>query len=119
MGIVGVIVSVIVVIATPVKEKIVEYIGQWLIEIVIKPLGQLLIRKLVKPVVKWLGSLFRYSSNIENYGQFDRVSYLDYMAFESRMSTMKGFKEALRDANINTIMGDGWGWKKYIGKRSC
>ena len=103
MGIVGVIVSVIVVIATPVKEKIVEYIGQWLIEIVIKPLGQLLIKKLVKPVIQWLGYLFRYSSNTENYGQFDRVSYLDYMTFESRMSTMMGFKEALRDANINMI----------------
>uniref|UniRef100_A0A2N9FL30 Uncharacterized protein n=1 Tax=Fagus sylvatica TaxID=28930 RepID=A0A2N9FL30_FAGSY len=45
-------------------------------------------------------------------GKFDKISftqgivtmrYMHYMNFESRMSTLKGLMEALRDANINMI----------------
>ncbi|XP_050274661.1 uncharacterized protein LOC126717233 isoform X1 [Quercus robur] len=66
MAIVSVVVAIIVAIATMVSGEIVNCIGQWLIENMLKPVGQLLIEKLVKPIEQWLGYLFHYSSNIEN-----------------------------------------------------
>uniref|UniRef100_A0A2N9IXF9 NB-ARC domain-containing protein n=1 Tax=Fagus sylvatica TaxID=28930 RepID=A0A2N9IXF9_FAGSY len=55
MGIVGLIVTWIVLIATAVNNKIVESIGQWLIKNMVEPFGQLLFEKLVKPIGQWLG----------------------------------------------------------------
>ncbi|XP_030959627.1 uncharacterized protein LOC115981550 isoform X3 [Quercus lobata] len=66
MDTLGVIATVIVVVATAVATQIGESIRQWLIENVVDPFGQFLIEKLVKPVGQWLGYSFHYSSNIDN-----------------------------------------------------
>ena len=194
MDTLGVIATVIVVVATAVATQIGESIRQWLIENVVDPFGQFLIEKLVKPVGQWLGYSFHYSSNLDNMkkqaeklgefrervkhlvdagigncsenkadvnrwlenvdvimgkvrkvledeakakmkcsygiclnlklrhelskkakkiakdidevlenGGFDKVSNMDYMSFNSRMSTLNGLMVALGDVNINII----------------
>ncbi|XP_030957694.1 disease resistance protein At4g27190-like [Quercus lobata] len=206
MDTLGVIATVIFVIATAVVTQIGESIRQWLIENVVDPFGQFLIEKLgkpvgqwltsymVEPIGQWLGYSFHYSSNIDNMkeqaekleevrervkhsvdarigncgenkadvnrwlenmdvimgkvkkvledetkakmkcsygiclnlklrhelskkakkiakdidevlenGGFDKVSNMDYMSFNSRMSTLNGLMVALGDVNINMI----------------
>ena len=78
MDTIGVIATVIVVIATAVATQIGESIRQWLIENVVDPFDQFLIEKLgkpvgqwltsymVEPIGQWLGYSFHYSSNIDN-----------------------------------------------------
>uniref|UniRef100_A0A2N9GY71 AAA+ ATPase domain-containing protein n=1 Tax=Fagus sylvatica TaxID=28930 RepID=A0A2N9GY71_FAGSY len=109
MDIVGVIVTVIAVIATVVATKIVESVGQWFIVNMIEPFGELLIEKVVKPAGQWLDYLFHYSRNIENMK--DQVAKLQAVKEGSQHFIDAGNREEIKadvnmwSENVDVIMG--------------